>query len=217
MKEKSLDYMNESLKKDKNNVEVLSNGVFILLTMGENDKAEAYLAELNRIAPNKPKVQQRAGMVAEQAGKLNIALTQYEKSFNGDPTDLATIQMLGNILLKQESWLKAINHYRKALESHPNEPYLLEKLGSLLITCPDSTLRKIDEGMEYAERALDHKSSSMEVVIKAGSVLSEAYAAKGDKQTAITYLNSVIDLAQNNNAPKEYLVDLGRKLKQLSQ
>jgi len=217
MKEKSLDYMNESLKKDKNNVEVLSNGVFILLTMGENDKAEAYLAELNRIAPNKPKVQQRAGMVAEQAGKLNIALTQYEKSFNGDPTDLATIQMLGNILLKQESWLKAINHYRKALESHPNEPYLLEKLGSLLITCPDSPLRKIDEGMEYAERALDHKSSSMEVVIKAGSVLSEAYAAKGDKQTAITYLNSVIDLAQNNNAPKEYLADLGRKLKQLSQ
>ncbi len=70
--------------------------------------------------------------------------------------------------------------------------------------------------MEYAERALDHKSSSMEIVIKAGSVLSAAYAAKGDKQTAITYLNSVIDLAQNNNAPKEYLADLGRKLKELS-
>jgi len=217
MKEKSLDYMNETLKKDKNNVEVLSNGVFILLTMGENDKADAYMAELNRIAPTNPKVQQRAGMIAEREGKLNIALAQYEKSFNSDPTDLATIQMLGNILLKQETWLKAINHYRKALENHPNEPYLLEKLGSLLITCPDITLRKTDEGMEYAERALDHKSSSMEIVIKAGSILSEAYATKGDKQTAITYLNSVIELAQNNNAPKEYLADLGRKLKELNQ
>ncbi len=99
MKDKSLDYMNELLKKDKDNVEVLSNGIFILLTMGENDKAEAYLAELNRIAPNNSKVQQRAGMIAEREGKLNIALSQYDKSFNSDPTDLATIQMLGNILL----------------------------------------------------------------------------------------------------------------------
>ena len=77
-------------------------------------------------------------------------------------------------------------------------------------------MRNIDEGMEYAERALDHKSSSMEIVIKAGSNLSDAYAGKGDKQTALTYLNTVIELAQNNNAPKEYLEDLGRKLKQLS-
>jgi tetratricopeptide (TPR) repeat protein len=155
-------------------------------------------------------------MIAEREGKLDIALSQYEKSFKGDPTDLATIQILGNILLKKELWSRAISHYRKALVYHPNEPYLLEKLGSLLITCPDITMRNIDEGMEYAERALDHKSSSMEIVIKAGSNLSEAYASKGDKQTAITYLNTVIELAQNNNAPKEYLSDLGRKLKELS-
>jgi len=216
MKEKSLDYMNELLKKNPKNIEVLSNGIYILLTMGENDKAKAYLADLNKIAPTNPKVLQRAGMIAEREGKPDIALTQYERSFNGDPTDIATIQMLGNILLKKELWSKAINHYRRALEYHPNEPYLLEKLGSLLITCPDPTLRKIDEGMEYSERALDHKSSPMEIVIKAGSVLSEAYEAKGDRQTAITYLNTVIDLAQNNNAPKEYLADLGRKLKQLT-
>jgi len=123
--------------------------------------------------------------------------------------------MLGNILLKKGLWSKAINHYRKALVYHPNEPYLLEKLGSLLITCPDTALRNIDEGIEYAERALDHKSSPMEIVIKAGSNLSEAYAAKGDKPTAIIYLNSAIELAQNNNAPKEYLIDLGRKLQTL--
>ena len=216
MKEESKGYMNDLLEKNRNNVDVLSNGVYILLAMGENDKAKVYQADLNRFAPKNPKVQQRAGMIAESEGNFNLALAEYEKSFNGDPTDLATIQMLGGILLKQEQWLKAINHYRKALEYHPNEPYLLEKLGSLLITCPDTTLRKIDEGMEYSERALDHKSSPMEIVIKAGSNLSDAYAAKGDKQTAITYLNSVIELAQSNNAPKEYLTNLGRKLKELS-
>jgi len=216
MKEKSLDYMNEMLTKNKNNVEVLSNGIYILLTMGENAKAQAYMADLIRLAPNNPKVLQREGMIAEREGKTSIAMAQYEKSFTADPADLATVQMLGNILLKQELWVKAIEHYRKALVSHPNEPYLLEKLSSLLITCPDLKLRNIDEGIEYAERALDHKSSSMEVVIKAGSNLSEAYAAKGDKRMAIEYLNQAIDLAQNNNAPKEYLVSLGQKLRELS-
>lgn len=216
MKEQSLDYMNELLKKNKNNVELLTNGAFILMTMGETAKAQKYMAELNRLAPNNPKVLKLEGMVAEREGKTNIVLAQYEKSFKADPADMATIQLLGNILLKQELWAKAIEHYRKALESHPNEPYLLEKLSSLLITCPDLTLRKIDEGIEYAERALDHKSSPMEIVIKAGSNLSEAYAAKGDKATAIAYLNQSIDLAQNNNAPKEYLKNLGQKLRELS-
>lgn len=217
MKEKSLEYLNELLEKDKNNLEILTNGVFILLTMGENEKADEYLAALNQLAPTNPKVRQLTGMIAERDGKISLALDNYEKSFNGDPSDLATIQLLGDLTVRQQLWEKAINHYRKALENHPNEPYLLEKLGSLLISCPDTRLRKINEGMEYTERALDHKESSTETLLAAGSSLAEAYAAIGDKKTAITYLNTVIEMAQNNNAPKEYLANLGRKLKEISQ
>jgi len=217
MKENSLDYMNKLLEKDKSNIEVLSNGVYILLTMGENQKADAYMAELNRLAPSKPKVQQLAGMIAEREGKLTLALELYEKSFKGDPADLATIEMLGKILFRQKLWEKSVTLYRKALETHPNEPYLLDRLGALLIGCPDAKLRNIDDGIEYAERALNHKASSTEIILTSGTSLAQGYASIGDKKTAAAYLNSVIELAQNNNAPQEYLADLGRKLREINQ
>lgn len=217
MKEKSLDYMNKLLEKDKKNIELLSNGVYIMLKMGENKKADTYLSELMQLAPTKPKVQQLAGMIAERDGKLQQAIDLYEKSFNGDPTDLATIEMLGAILLKQKAWEKSVNLYRKALETHPNEPYLLNKFGALLIGCPDGKLRNIDEGIEYSERALDHKAGSTDIMLSAGTSLAQGYALLGDKRTAAAYLNSVIQLAQSNNAPQEYLADLGRKLKEINQ
>ena len=188
-----------------------------MLTLGEIEKAKAYLGELKGTVLTNPKVQQCAGMIAEREGKPDVALTQYEKSFGGDPTDLNTIEMLGNILVKKELWNRAIEHFRKALTYHPNEAFLLERLGTLLITCPVISLRKIDEGIEYAQRAVDHKSCSTETAIAAGSSLSEAYTAKKDKKTALSYLNMVIDLAQNSNAPKDYQLNLQRKLKELSQ
>jgi len=217
MKERSLEYMNELLAKDKNNIELLSNGVYIMLTIGENAKADLYMAELMKLAPTKPKVQQLAGMIAEREGKLQQALDLYEKSFNGDPTDLATIEMLGSILLKKKLWAKSINLFQKALETHPNEPYLLDKLGSLLIGCPDAALRNINDGIEYSERALDHKAGSTEIMLSSGTSLAQGYAILGDKRTAAAYLNGVIQLAQDNNAPQEYLADLGRKLKEINQ
>ena len=216
-KEKLLHYMNELLEKDNNNIDALSNGVYIFLTMGENQKADAYMAQLNRLAPTKAKVQQLAGMIAERDGKLQLATDYYEKSFKGDPLDLATIEMLGNLLVKQQLWEKSINVYRKAFENHPYEPYLMEKLGSLLITCPDTRLRKIDEGMEYTQRALNHKASSPETILSAGNSLADAYAAKGDKRAASAYLNRNLDLARRNNAPDEYVDEIGRKLKEYSQ
>ena len=217
MKERSLEYMNELLAKDKNNIELLSNGVYIMLTIDENAKADLYMAELMKLAPTKPKVQQLAGMIAEREGKLQQALDLYEKSFNGDPTDLATIEMLGSILLKKKLWAKSINLFQKALETHPNEPYLLDKLGSVLIGCPDAALRNINDGIEYSERALDHKAGSTEIMLSSGTSLAQGYAILGDKRTAAAYLNGVIQLAQDNNAPQEYLADLGRKLKEINQ
>jgi len=217
MKEKALKFLDELINKDKKNVAVKSRGIYVLLTLGEYEKAKIYLSDLKGIELVNPKVLQCEGMIAEHEGKQDQALVQYEKSFGSDPTDLNTIEMLGNILVKKELWNRAIEHYKKALTYHPNEPLLLERLGTLLITCPIVPLRKIEEGIENAERALDHKSCSMETAISAGNSLSEAFAAKGDKKTAIAYLNSVIDLAQNSNAPKEYLINLQRKLKELSQ
>jgi tetratricopeptide (TPR) repeat protein len=216
MKGEALKSLDELINKDKDSVAVISRGIYILITLGEKEKAKAYLSGLKGNALTNPKVQQCAGMIAEGEGKTDVAMTQYEKSFNGDPNDLNTIEMLGNILVKKELWNRSIEHFRKAMTYHPNEPFILERLGTTLITCPVISLRKIDEGIDYAQRALDHKSCSTETAIAAGNSLAEGYTAKGDKKSAVSYLKIVIDLAQNSDAPKEYLNNLQRKLNELS-
>lgn len=217
LKAQAVNHMEMLYEKDKTNIEVLCNWVYIYLTMGENQKADSYLAELKQLAPNNAKALQLSGMIAERDGKLILAIDQYEKSFKGDPKDLATIEMLGNLLGKQKLWDKSIQLYRKAIEHHPNEPYLMEKLGSLLIGCPDTRLRNIEEGLQYSHRALDHKASSPEIILSAASYLADAYAAKGDKQAASVYLTRNLDMARRNNAPKEYLEEIEMRLTQYRQ
>jgi tetratricopeptide (TPR) repeat protein len=212
MKEESLTYMAELLKKDKKNVRILSNGVYIMLTMGEMGKADAYVAELNRLAPANPKVQQLTGMIAERDGQLSRATSCYERSFSGDPRDLATIQALSDILVRQKMWGKVASLYKKALEYHPNEPYLLEKLGSLLINTPDVGLRNVAEGMEYAERAFTHKASPAITMFSAGKSLSDAYANMGNRQKAYAYLNIIYEMARSQGAPKEITEEIAKKL-----
>ena len=79
-------------------------------------------------------------------------------------------------------WDKAINHFRLALVSYPNEPFLLEGLGNLLISCPDSGLINVNEGKEYSERAFINFKSPFATKISAGENLSTAYAMSGDKK-----------------------------------
>ena len=147
-------------------------------------------------------------------GNLQAATAMYDLSFRGNPKDLATIQALGNALMKQKMWGRAISNYRQALEYFPNEPYLLEKLGTLLISCSDPTLRNIDEGMIFSDRAFIHKASTSDITIPAGKSLAMAYAAHGDYRTAYTYIEWVLGVARIQKAPAEYLEELETLLKQ---
>jgi cytochrome c-type biogenesis protein CcmH/NrfG len=155
-------------------------------------------------------------MLSEQDGKWQDALMMYNKSFSGDPGDLNTVRMLGNLLVRQKMWDKAIAVFRKALELHPNEPFLLERLGTLLVTCNDPKLRNIGEGKELCERAFIHTSSHSVTLISAGRSLAIAYAVQGDKRNATNVIKMTINLARGENVPSSYLNDLRNLLHQFS-
>jgi tetratricopeptide (TPR) repeat protein len=132
----------------------------------------------------------------------------YEASFRGDPEDVTTIKYLGNLLINQALWDKAISHYRKALEYHPNDPDLLERLGTLLVSCPDWSLRNLEEGREYSERAFVHISSRPNTLVSAGKSLAFAYAMLGNKQNAITTIRQTINIARQENIPPSNQAEL---------
>lgn len=216
MNNDALNLMNEQLKKDPGNTDVLSNGVYLFLMLGEREKAKPLLTRLNLLKPSDPIAIKMTGVMAEKEGNLNEALRMYEKSFIADPDNLSTIKYLGMIYLREEMWNKAILFFRKALEYHPNEPYLLEGLGSLLVTCPDSKLRNLSEGREYSERAFFRFTSPPLTQISAGINLSIACYELGDRQNAAYYINKTIIQATKANVQKEYLAYLENLSKKFS-
>jgi tetratricopeptide (TPR) repeat protein len=206
--------MNAQIQNDKANLKILTNGVYAFLLMGERDLALSLLRNARKISSTNPKVQLMTGMLADMEGKYVEALVQYEFSYLGNPKDMATIQALGKSYAKEKMWSAAINLYRQALAYLPHEPYLLEKLGSLLISCPDEHLRNIDEGMKLSGRAFIHKASTPDITIAAGKSIAMAYALKGDYTKACEYAEWITGLAKSEKAPAEYLQELENLLQQ---
>lgn len=214
MKDQALEKMNNLVVNNKENIMILFNGVYVMLAMGEKEASMTYLAKLKYLAPANPKVQLIMGMVAEMDGNLPAAITMYDLSFKGNPKDLATSLALSNALTKQKLWSRAIRQYQQSLEYFPNEPFILEKLGTLLVSCSDSTLRNMDEGMKLSERAFIHKASSPNITIAAGRSIAIAYAARGDYRTAYDYIEWVLDVARNQKVTAEYVKGLENLLMQ---
>lgn len=213
-KDQALEKMNNLVLNDKENLRILANGVYVMLVLGEKEKAYSYLDKLNHLSPTNPRVQLMRGMVDEMNGKPKDALVMYRLSFKTNQKDMAVIQALGNSLLNQKMWSAAIGHYRKALVSFPNEPFLLEKLGTLLISCPDQKLRNVEEGRKLSERVFIHKASTPDLTIASGKSIAMAYALAGDYRKAYTYIEWVLNIAKTQRAPVQIITELENLLKQ---
>lgn len=211
-KQQAIDDMNRLIEKNGESLKILSNGVYIMDLIGEKERAVAYLSRLKDLFPADPKVLQLSGLELDQSGESDKALPLYEASYKRNPRDFTTARYLGELLMRQQMWGRAIDHYRNAIEYFPNEPYIQEKLGTLLVMCPDLKLRNYKEGMEYSERAFTNKASPAMTVVTAGRCLYESYAATGDKQNAYKYLIITANLARHEKAPSEILESLDKEL-----
>jgi tetratricopeptide (TPR) repeat protein len=207
-KQEAVESMNKLVERNKETLKVLTNGMYIMILMGEKEKGLSYLKRLKELFPSNPKVLQLSGQALEQEGNNEKALALYEESFNRNPEDWATSRYLGDLLMKLKMWQRSISHYRKSLEYFPNDPYALDRLGTLLVMCPDTKLRNISEGREYSERAFINKSSPPLTVISSGRCLSESYAALGDTENAYKYLDTTISMARHENVSQDILDEL---------
>jgi len=208
-KQRSYEVINELLENNPNNPEVLAGIANILYyNFKDTEKASGYLPGLLKAAPSNPMVQKLSAGIAEKNGDFQKAIALYESSIRGNPEDITTIRFLGTSLTNHEMWGKSIRHYKEALEYHPNDPYFLERLGTLLIGCPDTSLRDIYEGKDYLERAFLHMSTTPSTLVYAGRGLAFAYANLGDKYNANKIIMETIGIAQGANFSQSYQNEL---------
>jgi len=133
MKANAISQITNYIERNLNNADALKEVISFFIMVEERGKAALYLDRFRRISASDPEVKKFDGMIAEYDGKMREAITFYESSFKGNPSDLSTIRYLGNLYVRQKMWDKAIKHYRRALDFHPNEPDLLERAGTLLV------------------------------------------------------------------------------------
>jgi tetratricopeptide (TPR) repeat protein len=181
-----------------NDPDVLAGLATLRFDLGEPEKAMAYLSRLKQILPEHPQVQKLMGVMAEKEGHVQKAIAWYESFLKRDPEDMSTTRNLTNLLIRQQMWDRTISHLRTALEHHPNDPYLLERLGTLLVTCPDPALRNTQEGRYFSERAFIHTDSRSLTLVSAGRSLALAYAELGDQQNAWNIINMTLNVARGN-------------------
>ena len=217
-KQKALNILDELLKTNQNDPDVVADVTYILLQFGEKQKALASLNRLMRTAPSNAKVQKINAEIAEENGNFSEALKMYDNAFRSNPEDLQTINKYGDLLLNQKRWNSYIQLYRKALEHHPNSPEILSRLGEFLIDCPEPALKNVEEGKGYVERTFTYYNCPPDILISAGSHLAYAYAILGNKQRAITTISQTINIGRRQNIPpaqQEKLENMYRGLQEI--
>lgn len=212
-KQKSFEILNVIIEKNQGNVDVLADVIDLLVQFGSNEKANDLLAKLKKIDPLNPKLQRLSAEFAFVVKHIPKAIILYENSFKGDPEDVKTIRNLGEIYKYQQMWAKYISLYSKAMEYNANSPDFLARMGEVLISCPDTSLRNIEEGKEYSERAFTYYNCPPDILIAAGSHLAYAYAMLGDKQKAVTTISQTINIGRREKIAESQQAKLEGLLK----
>lgn len=209
-KDSALALMDKMYSDNKNNPRVLADEIDFMLYIKDRDKAKTFLNKLKQVAPSDPEVYKLTAIIEEMEGNKDAATPLFEAAFKNDPTDLETAKKLGSIYTEQRLWEKAISLFRSSLNYHPNESIFLEKLGTLLISCPDPNLQNIREGLELSERAFFHVSSTPETLLAVAKNLALGNAMTGDFKTADSYIHIAMNIAKSEKVSKEYMDGLLR-------
>lgn len=205
MTEDAVNLITDQLKKDPENLKTLADAVHLMWKLNDKEMATVYLNTLKRLAPLNVESLKLTGMMAEADGKLKDAISEYEEALKKDPKDIFLIKYLAKIYVREQMWDKAINHFWATLKTYPNEPILLQGLGNIMVSCPDTKLLNINEGREYAERAFINYKSSIQIIVAAGENLASAYAILGDKKQCAKYIRLTINQANNENVAQDYM------------
>jgi tetratricopeptide (TPR) repeat protein len=174
-----------------------------LVQFGSKEKAGELLVKLKKMDPSNPQLMRISADIAVLNKDKEKAIPLYESSFKGDPADVKTTRNLGEIYKYRQMWEKYISLYKTALKYNPNNPDFLARLGEVLISCPDTSLRNIETGKEYSERAFTYYNCPPDILIASGSHLAYAYAMLGNKQKAITTISQTINIGRRQNIPAD--------------
>jgi tetratricopeptide (TPR) repeat protein len=144
----------------------------------------------------------RLGLVYHQSQKLNEAERYYREALKQNPYFLEVLNNIGTVEYVRQHYENAFEQYQKALKIRADSPTVLLNLGACLFD-----MKRYDEAMKATQRALQLDPKILDKVSGFGTLIqtsrrsdptvsfyfAKIYAASGDKERAISYLNRALD------------------------
>jgi tetratricopeptide (TPR) repeat protein len=156
-----------------------------------------------RQCPESASVDNKIGIAFHQLLQLNLAKKNYENAVKLDPKFPQAVNNLGTIFYSEKSYRHAMKCYRKALKLDPESASIWVNLGSAYFAKHDlkHAAECYDKAMQIDPQVFEHHSQygtllqerTVEDRAKFHLYLAKAYAQRGDKERALSYLRKALE------------------------
>lgn len=144
----------------------------------------------------------RLGLVYHQSQKLSDAEKNYREALKQNPFFTEVLNNLGTVEYARQRYSNALDQYQKALKIRPDASTILLNMGACLFD-----MKRYDEAVAATQRAIQldpkvlDRASGFGTLIQTSRrsdpmvsfYLARIYAAQGEKDRAISYLNRALD------------------------
>jgi tetratricopeptide (TPR) repeat protein len=169
-----------------------------LARTGKPEEALAQLRQALALDAAYAPAHYQLGLVLSQRGDTASAIAEWRRAIELDPKLAETHASLGAALQSQGQSAEALAEWRAALSLQPNDAATLRRAAWLLATSPDAALRKGDEAMSYAIRAIELTGGKDAQVL---DTLAAAYAENRQFLDAARTARRALETASPELAP----------------
>jgi tetratricopeptide (TPR) repeat protein len=144
----------------------------------------------------------RLGLVYHQSQKFNEAEHYYREALKQNAYFVEVLNNIGTIEYGRRRYDRALAQYKRALNIHPESATILLNMGACLFD-----MKRYDEATKATQHALEIDPKVLDRASGFGTLIqtshrtdptvsfyfAKLYAARGDKDLAISYLNRALD------------------------
>ncbi|MCH7602433.1 MAG: tetratricopeptide repeat protein [Planctomycetes bacterium] len=168
----------------------------ILMAIKHARQAErAYMTSLE-LEPDRPPVNFSYAQLLMERERFEEARKHFLIYLDWNPGDLVALDSMGQIAEDQERYADAKMYYRRAVDaaqSPQDQVAMASNYIRFISSCPDPTVRRIEEGIAMAENMNRASRGQMPEVL---DVLAAAYAQGGRFDDAVKVCESALQLAR---------------------
>jgi tetratricopeptide (TPR) repeat protein len=196
------------LKRPDNSRARMNYGVTLVAARRIHD-AEGQLREAVRLNDTNVAAHLNLGSLLASTGRPDEGVRHLERVLALDPNHSAVFRNLGEAHGALGNRLLATKYFSLAVEKHPDDVFLLNRLGWLLATSPEDSVRDGPRAVTVAERAVRLTSRTDATSL---DTLAAAYAEAGSFDEAVAVAREAVSVARRQG-PQELLPELEARLR----